>query len=224
PQTGRGPATTRSRRQPGLPHQRRPGRAPRQPQGRPRTGAADARRRRLSSRGHRVRHPVRPDPHDRAGFRPGLAPGSRPRGRRRRHARGGEPGEIHRYSAAVRLGSTTGGRRPRRGAGSAPGALMTAQERMLEALRTEVLTGALQPGEQVVQELIAEQHGVSRVPVREALQTLTSEGLITHLPHRGYFVTELSVPDLLEVYRLRELLETQALRTGIPVLTDTDVA
>ena len=78
---------------------------------------------------------------------------------------------------------------------------MTAQERMLEALRTEVLTGALQPGERVVQELIAEQYGVSRVPVREALQTLTSEGLITHLPHRGYFVTELSVPDLLEVYR-----------------------
>ncbi|MFN8213940.1 MAG: GntR family transcriptional regulator [Candidatus Nanopelagicales bacterium] len=101
---------------------------------------------------------------------------------------------------------------------------MTAQERMLEALRTDVLTGALQPGEQVVQELIAEQHGVSRVPVREALQTLTSEGLITHLPHRGYFVTELSVPDLLEVYRLRELLETEALRTGIPVLTDMDVA
>ena len=101
---------------------------------------------------------------------------------------------------------------------------MTAQERMLEALRSDVLTGALQPGEQVVQEVIAEQHGVSRVPVREALQTLTSEGLITHLPHRGYFVTRLSIPDLLEVYRLRQILETEALAEGIPVLTDADVA
>ncbi len=101
---------------------------------------------------------------------------------------------------------------------------MTAQERMLEALRSDVLTGTLRPGEQVVQEVIAEQHGVSRVPVREALQTLTSEGLITHLPHRGYFVTQLSIPDLLEVYRLRHLLETEALREAIPVLTDQDVA
>ncbi len=101
---------------------------------------------------------------------------------------------------------------------------MTVQERMLEVLRADVLTGTLQPGEQVVQELVAEQHGVSRVPVREALQALTSEGLITHLPHRGYFVTQLSIPDLLEVYRLRQLLETEALREGIPVLTDEDVA
>jgi len=100
---------------------------------------------------------------------------------------------------------------------------VTAQERMLEALRTEVLTGALRPGEQVVQEVVAEQHGVSRVPVREALQTLASEGLITHVPHRGYFVTRLSIPDLLEVYRLRTILETEALTAGIPVLTDADV-
>jgi DNA-binding GntR family transcriptional regulator len=95
---------------------------------------------------------------------------------------------------------------------------------MLEALRTDVLTGVLKPGEQVVQEVIAERHGVSRVPVREALQTLASEGLITHLPHRGYFVTQLSIPDLLEVYRLREVLEAEALRGAIPVLTDADVA
>lgn len=100
---------------------------------------------------------------------------------------------------------------------------MTAQERMLQALRTDVLTGALRPGEKVVQEVVAEQHGVSRVPVREALQTLASEGLITHVPHRGYFVTRLSIPDLLEVYRLRQILETEALTEAIPVLTDADL-
>lgn len=101
---------------------------------------------------------------------------------------------------------------------------MTAQERTLTALRGDILAGSLTPGQQLIQENVADRYGVSRVPVREALQLLTSEGLVTHVPNRGYFVTELSVPDLEEVYRLRQLLEAEALRAAVPALRDEDVA
>lgn len=101
---------------------------------------------------------------------------------------------------------------------------MTAAQRTHAALRSDILTGLLPPGEQLIQEDIADRYGVSRVPVREALQLLTSEGLVSHVPNRGYFVTELDVTDLLEVYRLRQLLETEAIGKAIPALGDTDLA
>jgi DNA-binding GntR family transcriptional regulator len=99
----------------------------------------------------------------------------------------------------------------------------TAQEHAATALRADILAGVLAPGHRLVQEDVAERCGVSRVPVREALQQLSSEGLVSHVPHRGFFVTELSVPDLLEVYRLRRILESEALREAVPALRDEDV-
>ncbi len=101
---------------------------------------------------------------------------------------------------------------------------VTTQDIVLRALRTDLLTGELGPGDQIVQESLAERYGVSRVPLREALKTLESEGQVVYFPHRGYFVAELSVDDLLEVYRLRELLEAEALRHAVPGLSDADVA
>ena len=92
---------------------------------------------------------------------------------------------------------------------------ITAQELVLTGLRTDILTGELGPGDQVVQELLAERYGVSRVPLREALKTLESEGQVVYYPHRGYFVAELSVADLMEVYRLRSLLEAEAIRHAV---------
>lgn len=102
--------------------------------------------------------------------------------------------------------------------------MKTAQERTVTALRTDILSGALSPGARVVQEDIAERYGVSRVPLREALQLLTSEGLVSHHPNRGYFVTELSIEDLLEVYHLRRILEEEAIRQAVPALSDDDVS
>lgn len=101
--------------------------------------------------------------------------------------------------------------------------MTTAQERVLADIRADILTGALRPGEQLVQESVADRYGVSRVPVREALQLLTSEGLVLHEPHRGYFVTRLSIEDLQEVYRLRGILEQEAIRAAVPALRDEDV-
>lgn len=100
---------------------------------------------------------------------------------------------------------------------------LTAQESVLAALRADVASGALEPGEQVVQDDLARRYGVSRVPIREALRILEAEGLLTYHPHRGYFVAELSVEDLHEVYRIRELLEAEALRQVVEHVTDADV-
>ena len=99
----------------------------------------------------------------------------------------------------------------------------TAQVRTITALRSDVLSGALPPGTQLVQEDIAARYGVSRVPVREALQALASEGLVSHFPRRGYFVTELSITDLQEVYRLRSILEAEAITEAIPAIGDDDI-
>lgn len=98
----------------------------------------------------------------------------------------------------------------------------TAPEAVLIALRGDVMRGHLGPGEQIVQETLAERYGVSRSPLREALKILEGEGLVTYHPHRGYFVTELSVDDLLEVYRLRQVLEAEALTAAVEHLTTED--
>jgi DNA-binding GntR family transcriptional regulator len=99
----------------------------------------------------------------------------------------------------------------------------TAQEAVLAELRRFIVTGRLRPGEQFVQDALAAELGVSRVPLREALKILEGEGQVTYVAHRGYFVTQLSLSDLLEVYRIREILEAEAVRVGLPQMTTEDV-
>lgn len=96
----------------------------------------------------------------------------------------------------------------------------TAQELVLQQVRQLIASGELRPGQQIVQDSLANNLGVSRVPLREALKVLEGEGQVTYHPHRGYFVANLSVTDLVEVYRIRAILEDEALRVGIPLVTD----
>lgn len=98
-----------------------------------------------------------------------------------------------------------------------------AQARAVAALRSDILTGKLASGEQLIQEDLADEYGVSRIPLREAMQLLAAEGLVEHIPNRGFFVAELSVPDLIEIYRLRKILESEATRAALPALRDEDV-
>ncbi|MBU6244900.1 MAG: GntR family transcriptional regulator [Actinomycetales bacterium] len=100
----------------------------------------------------------------------------------------------------------------------------TAQEAVLATLRSEIASGDLAPGEQVVQDDLARRYGVSRVPIREALRILEAEGLLEYHAHRGYFVAVLSVEDLAEVYRIRELLEAEALALVVDQIEDDDIA
>ena len=99
----------------------------------------------------------------------------------------------------------------------------TAQEAVLVELRRAIVEGELAPGTQIVQEALAERLGLSRVPIREALKILEGEGQVSYSPHRGYFVTELDLADIREVYRIRRILESDAAVIGLPRLTDEDL-
>lgn len=100
----------------------------------------------------------------------------------------------------------------------------TADQAVLEELRTRLVLGELQPGQQLRQDVLAASMDVSRVPVREALRTLAAEGQAVHLPQRGYFVADLDLAELEETYRIRELLENEALRVAVPRLGPAEIA
>lgn len=76
-----------------------------------------------------------------------------------------------------------------------------------EQLREAILDGAYPPGFRLVQEELAVRFGVSRIPLREALRTLTGEGLLRSTPGRGTFVTALDLGEIDEIYDLRRLIE-----------------
>lgn len=101
---------------------------------------------------------------------------------------------------------------------------LTVQELVMEAVRNAILTGVIEPGARLRQEELADLFGTSRIPVREALRALEYEGLVTSEPHRGFTVTSLDADDIDEVYELRILLECQAVRLAIPLMTDEDLA
>jgi DNA-binding GntR family transcriptional regulator len=97
-------------------------------------------------------------------------------------------------------------------------ALGTAQQHALDWLRRAIVTGDLRPRQRVNQEDVAERMGLSVAPVREALRALEQEGQVTYLPRRGYFVTELRMADLEEIYALRRVLEGRAAREALPAI------
>ncbi|MFD0067085.1 GntR family transcriptional regulator [Streptomyces sp. NPDC056690] len=80
-------------------------------------------------------------------------------------------------------------------------------------IRGLIIEGVLLPGQKIRQVDLSEQIGVSRSPLREALRTLESEGVVTYETNRGYVVARLEPSDLAEIYRMRELLEGELLRS-----------
>ena len=88
----------------------------------------------------------------------------------------------------------------------------TLERAVLSALRDMILVRRLKPGQGIPQDAIADELGVSKLPVREALKILEGEGQVTYRPHRGYVVAELNLDELLEIYRMRELLEEDAVK------------
>lgn len=79
-------------------------------------------------------------------------------------------------------------------------------------LKGDIVEGRLRPGEPLGELEVAARLGVSRTPVREALQRLAVEGLVNWVPGRGAFVSSLSVPDIVELFQLREALESYTAR------------
>src|SRR5215471_16769243 len=91
------------------------------------------------------------------------------------------------------------------------------------SLRRDILTGHVAPGSDLPQEELARRFGVSRIPVRDALNLLAAEKLVRIRPNRGAQVICFSRKDLAEVYSLRVILETDCLARAIPDILDVDL-
>jgi DNA-binding GntR family transcriptional regulator len=100
----------------------------------------------------------------------------------------------------------------------------TAHQSVRDTLRRGILSGVLSGGTRLVQADIAAQLKVSTTPVREALRDLAAEGLIQFDPHRGAIVHELNLNELIEVYEIRKVLESLAIRKATQRITAEQLA
>src|SRR5436309_8197608 len=101
----------------------------------------------------------------------------------------------------------------------APIPRQTVASMTVEALRERILRGDYPEGEPLRQDALADELGVSRIPVREALRQLEAEGLVTFNPHRGAVVSSLSIDEIAELFELRAEIECDLIRRAIPNMT-----
>ncbi|WP_332740885.1 GntR family transcriptional regulator [Hydrogenophaga sp.] len=97
-------------------------------------------------------------------------------------------------------------------------------EEVAELLRQRIFKRELEPGSWIDELKLAEEYGISRTPLREALKVLAAEGLVTMKVRRGAYVTEVSEKDLADVYHLLALLESDAAGVVAQQATDAELA
>lgn len=100
----------------------------------------------------------------------------------------------------------------------AGGRKVSVVSRVVDEIRHLMRSGDLAPGHQIRQEQLAVRLGVSRIPVREALKALQTEGVLRHEPHVGYSVARFNADELRQAYLMRRALETEVL-LALPRLT-----
>jgi DNA-binding GntR family transcriptional regulator len=97
-------------------------------------------------------------------------------------------------------------------------------ETLAESLRERILNGDFKEGEALVQDAIAQEYDVSRMPVREALRQLEACGLVVMHLHKGAVVNSVPTEQIAELFELRALLECQLLACAIPRMTEEHLA
>jgi len=100
----------------------------------------------------------------------------------------------------------------------------TRSDRIFRELEFEIVSGKLEMGAKLGEEVLAARFGVSRGPLREALRRLEGGGLVVRLPHLGVSVVSLELQDLIDIYHVRELLEGLAARLATERMTDEEIA
>ena len=97
-------------------------------------------------------------------------------------------------------------------------------QEVAELLRQRIFRRELEPGSWIDEVKLAEEYGISRTPLREALKVLAAEGLVTMKVRRGAYVTEVSEQDMSEVYHLLSLLESDAAGVVATRASDAEIA
>lgn len=98
------------------------------------------------------------------------------------------------------------------------------RESIRDRLRGRIIDGTYKPGDRIVERDVAADFDVSRLPVREALRMLNSEGFVEMLPTRGVIVKQLSKKDVTELFDVREALEGLSFRRAAENLTKKDAS
>ncbi|MGN6244883.1 MAG: GntR family transcriptional regulator [Motilibacteraceae bacterium] len=101
--------------------------------------------------------------------------------------------------------------------------MVRATDEAYESLRASILGGEVAPGERLGEVELAEQLGVSRTPVREALRRLAADGLVEVLPNRGARVAQWTTEDLEEIYDLRAMLESHGAARAAERIEDAEL-
>jgi DNA-binding GntR family transcriptional regulator len=104
---------------------------------------------------------------------------------------------------------------------SEPGA--TSKDKIYKELRRSIIMGYRRPGERLGVDDLAQQYGTSVTPVRDALQMLDQEGLITIKPRSGYFVARITLKQLRDLLELREILELASVEQAAMRITDEEL-
>lgn len=102
------------------------------------------------------------------------------------------------------------------------GTAKSLEERVFDTLEEEILSGELKSGTALTELALSERLGVSRTPVRGALQRLADEGLVDMLPNKGAVVVGVTERDLIDIYNIRMRLEGLAARTAAERMSDED--
>ncbi len=97
-----------------------------------------------------------------------------------------------------------------------PANTLTLNERMADLLRQKIVRGEFSPGQRLSEAALSESLGISRNTLREVFRILTKEGLVWHAPNRGVSVAIPSVASITDIYRVRRLIECQALALAYP--------
>lgn len=98
----------------------------------------------------------------------------------------------------------------------------TLSDRVFEVVREQILKGRLRNGEPIRQDALANELGISKIPLREALARLEQEGLLINHPNRGYYVQPMSRDQVDEIFELRLSIEPQAAAHASQVANDDD--
>ncbi len=97
-------------------------------------------------------------------------------------------------------------------------------EQIADILRENIISGNINPGEKVNEYQVAKLLNISRPPIREAFRLLAAEGLITLVPRKGAFVSKLSVQEVKEIYEMKSMMESFAVRLAIPIIDEKEIS
>lgn len=98
------------------------------------------------------------------------------------------------------------------------------RELVCETIRQAIITGIFSPGERLMEIQLADEMGVSRTPVREAIRKLEQEGFVVMIPRRGTYVADISIKDIAEIYEIRTSLDMLAAGLAAERITPEELA